>query len=104
MYCGECHGLGWPGEVQCPLFVPEVGSADAPYPPFDDALAKFVADGRLAFSIYGPRNADEAERLMFPDGLKLSVPQVARSLRTIGAVAAFALRRLHWQSAEERLK
>jgi hypothetical protein len=164
MFCGQCHGLGWPGELQFPL--PEVGAADAPYPPFDDALAKFVAfaesrgilhetvfvsgddafrirgelyvclpeqqvarsrakqayedaarrrlgvvistigvaDGRLAFYIYGPKNADEAERLMFPDGLKLSVPQVARSIRTIGAIAAIAVRGLRLQSAEEHLK
>jgi hypothetical protein len=128
MYCGKCHGLGWPSELPEPLIVPQVGSAEASYLPFDEALAKFVAFAasqgisgdpvfisadsvrepdqnaardrakqayeeaarrRLGVAIFavvlsetsfgvcvcGPKDADEAERLLFPDGLKLSVPK-----------------------------
>ncbi|HYI10493.1 MAG TPA: hypothetical protein VEK57_15640 [Thermoanaerobaculia bacterium] len=50
--------------------------------------------GALAIYVYGPKKSDEAERLMFPDGLKLSVPQVLRPAKTIRTLTAFLLRLL----------
>jgi hypothetical protein len=34
-----------------------------------------VLEGRLCAYVYGPRDAEEASSLMFPDGLKLSIRQ-----------------------------
>jgi hypothetical protein len=169
LYCGECHGLGWPGQLMRPLIARELGSPDVPYPPFDDAMSRFTAfaatqgvSGRLVFisckdaffvrrklvvrvpeqetarqrakqtyadasrrrlgvaisaaatlpgptlaiSVYAPRDPEEAERLMFNDGLKLSIPQTLRPATAIGAITTFLLRKLFGrlsfaQSAEE---
>lgn len=136
LFCGECHGVGWPaGPDWSPLDL--LNSTDAPrYPTFAaaiDALQAFTAErypgrkprfaaasqmdirgrklyvhlqdglvamkraratyrhaarkrlgvlisalgelnsGEMLTYVYGPRDPDEAQRLMYPDGLKLSL-------------------------------
>jgi len=172
LYCNECHGLGWSGDLHHPLPVHELGSERASYLSFDDAVVKFLRfaagqgiygnpvfirasdsflvrgkilvrvreqaearshtlraynqaarrrlgvlisaaavlpKNRLAIYVYGPADSDEAERLMFHDGLKLSVPQTIRRGMAIGPPAQFVLRKLQRyasivQSGVQRLK
>ena len=52
-------------------------------------LAVFcILGNRLCAYVYGPSDQDESIRLMYPDGLKLSVPQTLKS--------AIAVSRLRW--------
>jgi hypothetical protein len=51
-----------------------------------------VLDDRLCTYVYGPRDAEEASSLMFPDGLKLSVHQPLLRGVPAGAVHWLILR------------
>jgi hypothetical protein len=50
---------------------------------------------KLAFFIYGPSTQNEAERLMYPKGLKLTAPECAVAVRCISKPKLWLLRFAH---------
>ena len=51
-----------------------------------------LRDGRVVAYVYGPENSDEAERLMYPDGVRYSVPLQLREGVLVSAPVALLLR------------
>jgi hypothetical protein len=62
------------------------------------------SSGETLTYIYGPRDPDEAEHLMYPDGLKLNVPTSPWTVVPVGQLTWTLLRPLRRRHSAERLK
>jgi hypothetical protein len=63
-----------------------------------------IPDGRLGVYVYGPSTENEAERLMYPNGLKITIPERKIFVRLIGGLKMWLLRLQHGQRGLERTR
>lgn len=59
---------------------------------------------KLAFFIYGPSTQNEAERLMYPNGLKLTAPECAVAIQIISKPKLWLLRFTHRRHGAARTR
>lgn len=63
-----------------------------------------LPDGRLGAYIYGPATENEAERLMYPNGLKMTIPERKTRVRVVGRARMWLLRLRHARRVTERTR
>jgi hypothetical protein len=63
-----------------------------------------LSDRRLGVYVYGPSTENEAERLMYPDGLKLIVPAGIVTVRIVGRTRMCFLNWRYGRRAAERTR
>ena len=63
-----------------------------------------LPDGRLGVYIYGPATEHEAERLMYPNGLKMTIPERRADVRVVGRLKMRLLRLRHGRRVAERTR
>lgn len=61
-------------------------------------------DGRLATYIYGPATENEAERLMYPSGLKMTIPERKIRVHVVGRARMWLLAVRHARRVAERTR
>ena len=63
-----------------------------------------LPDRRLGVYVYGPSTENEAERLMYPDGLKMTVPERNIKVRVVGNTRMWLLRLRYERRNGERTR
>lgn len=63
-----------------------------------------LTDGRLGVYLYGPSTESESERLMYPNGLKMMIPEQDVTVHIIGKAKMWLLRRRYGRRAAARTR
>ena len=63
-----------------------------------------LPDRRLGVYVYGPSTENEAERLMYPNGLKMTIPERNTSVRVVGNAKMWLMRLRHARRNAQRTR